>query len=199
MHSDYTQPSLLSRLRDPANDAAWREFERKYTDLIVRYCRRRGLQIADSEDVVQAVMFNLSRSLRNFKYDPQRGRFRHYLYRAVRGAIFQQQARPKLPAVELEAVALAQVAEDPADVDAVWEEEWTRYHYRFALATLRRSVEPQSIIVFDRLISGDSVETVAQTMNMTTDAVHKVKQRMRKRLEELIAEQISAEDADNEG
>ena len=47
-----TRASLLSRVRDPENDAAWREFEATYRDLIIRYCRARALQVADAAQVV---------------------------------------------------------------------------------------------------------------------------------------------------
>jgi len=39
-----TQPSLLLRVRDPGDQSAWREFESKYRELILRYCLRLGLQ-----------------------------------------------------------------------------------------------------------------------------------------------------------
>jgi RNA polymerase sigma-70 factor (ECF subfamily) len=195
MDAHQTQPSLLSRLRDPANQGAWHEFEQKYRELIVRYCRRRGLQLADAEDVLQIVMLNMSRALPKFIYDPQRGKFRGYLYRAVRGAIFQQHARPKNVPQALDTVVLAQAADGTDEVDAVWEEEWTRHHYATALAALHDTVEAKSVAVFDRLVAGESVEAVATAFGMSTDAVHKIKQRMRKRVQELIEEQIRAEDA----
>ena len=51
-----TRASLLIRLRRPADEAAWREFDAAYSELIVRYCRRLGLQLADAEDVRQLVL-----------------------------------------------------------------------------------------------------------------------------------------------
>jgi RNA polymerase sigma-70 factor (ECF subfamily) len=58
-----TRASLLSRVRDVADEAAWREFQALYHDLLIRFCRRQGLQEADAADVVQTVMANLLRSL----------------------------------------------------------------------------------------------------------------------------------------
>ena len=51
------------RMRDHQDDEAWREFERRYRDLIVRYCLKRGLQRNDAEDVRQMVLLNLARQL----------------------------------------------------------------------------------------------------------------------------------------
>ena len=43
-----TRESLLIRLGDPANDAAWREFLEIYRPVIYRLACRQGLQDADS-------------------------------------------------------------------------------------------------------------------------------------------------------
>ncbi|MCH9003397.1 MAG: hypothetical protein IIC02_12565 [Planctomycetes bacterium] len=48
--------------------------------------------------------------------------------------------------------------------------------------------------IFDRLLAGDTVNTVAGDYQTTTQAVHKVKQRIRDRLKELIAAQVKDED-----
>ncbi len=51
MTSDNTRPSLLTRVRNPDDHKAWREFESRYGDLITRYCRSVRLQHSDAEDV----------------------------------------------------------------------------------------------------------------------------------------------------
>jgi RNA polymerase sigma factor (sigma-70 family) len=201
-----THPSLLSRVRDPADAAAWREFEALYRELLVRFCRRRGLQLADAEDVVQVVLTNLSKSLPGFVYDAQRGRFRDYLYRCTRNAISQWASRPRLDAATLD----SRVADHPSPVDSPggggmggagtgevteWEQEWVAHHYRLAMQAVRRTFEPRSIEVFERSIGGATVAELAAAFAMSEQAVHKVRQRIKARMEELIAEQIRAEDA----
>jgi RNA polymerase sigma-70 factor (ECF subfamily) len=198
MNPELTQPSLLSRVRDPSNDAAWREFEAKYRELLVRFCRRQGWQLADAEDLVQTVMASLVKSLPGFVYDKARGRFRDYLYRAVRNAMSQRSARPKERAGALDMdegawPGAASVEDDPALV-AAWEQEWVHHHYRMAMVGVRKSFEARSVEVFERSVAGESVESLAGAFGMSTQAVHKVRQRIRARLEELIAAQIRDED-----
>src|SRR5262249_50590980 len=82
-----TRASLLSRLRDPADAVAWSEFDATYRDLILRHCRRRGLQTEDAEDVQQQVMLALARALPAFRYDAARNRFRDHLGQVVNHAI----------------------------------------------------------------------------------------------------------------
>ena len=74
MAFESTHPSLLSRVRDPANAGAWREFESLYGSLILGYCRRLGLQLSDAEDVRQVVMTDLSTALPKFALEPLCGK-----------------------------------------------------------------------------------------------------------------------------
>lgn len=195
MSSETTQPSLLSRVRDSADDAAWREFDAKYRELILRYCRARGLQTSDAEDVRQIAMANLARSLRSFEYDPGRGRFRGYLGQVVRSAISRHFRRPDVRARALDTCALVSIeADDAGGADEVWEREWVWHHYRLAMQAIRAAFDPKSVQVFDRLLAGVSVGQLASDFQTTTQAVHKIKQRIRDRLKELIAAQIRQED-----
>ena len=197
MSSETTQPSLLSRVRDPADDSAWREFDAKYRELILRYCRARGLQTSDAEDVRQIAMANLAKSLRSFEYTPARGRFRGYLGQVVRSAISRHFRRPDAQAQALDTNVLVTIeAGDAGQADEVWEREWVRHHYRLAMQSVRAAFDPKSVEMFDRLLAGDGVSQLASDFQTTIQAVHKVKQRIRDRLKELIVDQIKQEDDD---
>ena len=195
MNPELTQPSLLSRVRDSSDQAAWREFEAKYRELILRFCRRRGLQQADAEDVLQLAMQFLVKSLPQFAYDPKRGRFRDYLYQTVRSAISRLKERPIPAGRALDTSMMAVLAdEDESQTAALWEREWINHHYRQAMETIRHSFDPRSLDVFDRLMAGAGVDEVARAFEMSADAVYKVRQRVRGRMEELIAMQVREEE-----
>lgn len=71
-----TSPSLLLRIRDAADTQSWQTFEEVYSPVIRNFCRRRGIQEADIDDLVQDVMASVAKAIRQFDYDPERGRFR---------------------------------------------------------------------------------------------------------------------------
>ena len=196
MVSETTRPSLLSRVRDPADQAAWREFDAKYGGLILRYCQGRGLQHVDAEDIRQIVMVRLSKALREFHYSPQRGRFRSFLGRIVRNEIVRSfsrpsGARPGVDTGERSGPSAAAVQQ----LDDGWEREWMHHHLRLAMQSIRTSYEPKGLRIFERLLGGETVQQVAADSGMTTQATHKVKQRIRDRLKARVAAQIHEEDA----
>lgn len=192
---DTTRPSLLERLRDGEDQSAWQEFDDRYRELILRYGRRSGLQPADAQDVRQMVMLSLSRALPNFVYRPELGRFRDYLGASVRNAIRKHRAKRgragEVPLSEIDETRLE--SGDGAWVEA-WNEEWMLHHYRRAMKRVRRDVSEKSLAIFEGLLDGATVEELAETHGTSTDAVYKVKQRMRDRLKDVVAEQLAEEE-----
>jgi len=193
-----TRPSLLSRVRDPTDHAAWAEFESRYRELILRYGRRCGLGLADAEDVGQMVMMRLLRVLPRFRYDPARGRFHDYLYRVTRSAIADLRTCPdsRTRTVVSDELVERLAADTDIRADEVFEQEWRDSHLRLALAAVRETTDAIGIAVFERLMGGATVEQAAAEFGMSVDAVYKAKQRIRDRVQARIAEQIHEEEAD---
>ncbi len=79
-----TRASLIGRLRDAADVAAWDEFVAIYGPLVHRLAMRQGLQSADAEDVVQQVFAAVSQSVYQWLERPQQNRFRAWLLTIAR-------------------------------------------------------------------------------------------------------------------
>ncbi len=71
-----TRASLILRLADAADVAAWDDFLQIYRPLILRLALRRGMQPADAEDLTQEVFAAVSRSIAQWLERPERGGFR---------------------------------------------------------------------------------------------------------------------------
>jgi RNA polymerase sigma-70 factor (ECF subfamily) len=195
MEDKTTRRSLLARVRDTADHAAWSAFVSQYRELVRRFARARGLQESDADDICQLVFAKLSRALRTFDYDPTKGRFRGYLYRIVKNEIIQQFGRPNRPEVNISTTGQrAESPEDDRTLEALWQREWENHHLRLAMHAVQERSDERSIAVFERLLAGATIAQVAGEMEMTSEAVHKIKQRMRRRLETQIAQQIEDED-----
>jgi RNA polymerase sigma-70 factor (ECF subfamily) len=73
-----TPASLLMRLRQPAERAAWGEFVRLYTPILYQWAWRLGLRGQDADDLVQEVFLLLVQKLPSFTYDRNKS-FRAWL------------------------------------------------------------------------------------------------------------------------
>ncbi|MDX2132471.1 MAG: sigma-70 family RNA polymerase sigma factor [Planctomycetota bacterium] len=194
-----TSATLLGRLRDPADAAAWVEFDRRYRDLIVRFLQARGLQKADAEDLAQDVLAKLVTGLRRFEYDAARGKFRGYLFRCVRGALADHTASrarhpvgPRDDRTAFDAVAGRRPQDDP--LYAEFERDWVDHHYRLAVQRYREASDERGAALLDATLAGVPAREIGQTHGMSENAVHKAQQRLRERLRELIEEQVRDEE-----
>jgi len=190
-----THTSLLRRATDTSDEEAWRQFDARYGELVLRYCRAQGLQYADAEDVRQRVMLNLVRYLPHFAYSRSRGRFRAYLRQIVCHEIGRQRSRRHdASGPPAEGFWVREGGVRDTTVDEVWEREWMQHHIRRAMRAIRRTHDARSLRVFDELLAGRSVRDVAMGLGMSVQAVQKVRQRIRRHLRELVAIQIREEE-----
>src|SRR5215470_12010956 len=79
--SPETRNSLLGRLTDRADQAAWHEFAQIYMPVVYRLALRKGLQHADAEDLAQQVLAAVSKAIDRWETDPGRAKFRTWLHR----------------------------------------------------------------------------------------------------------------------
>lgn len=189
-----THISLLVRLHDDSDPTAWREFHDRYADLLRGFARRRGLQAADCDDVVQEVLVSLGKALPNFEYDPTRGKFRSYLKTVTIRAIYKK-SRQKPRNAQLENIEEAtRAASSDTDVDDAWEAEWREYHVRQALKVLSPELNPKDRQAFQLYaVDGQAIEEVAERLEMSRDAIYQAKSRILRRLSALIERQVADE------
>ncbi len=75
-----TRASLLARLGDPSDGAAWQQFVELYGSLVYGFARQRGLQDADAADLTQEVFLAIAQTAGRWHYDRRQGSFRGWLY-----------------------------------------------------------------------------------------------------------------------
>jgi len=84
MADPITRNSLLVRLQDANDIAAWEEFAEIYGPVVYRVALAKGLQSADAEDLVQEVFLAVSLALSQWLIREDRGAFRTWLIRIAR-------------------------------------------------------------------------------------------------------------------
>jgi RNA polymerase sigma-70 factor (ECF subfamily) len=145
-----TRITLLVRLRSAGDAEAWRTFVDLYLPLVYRYCRRRGLQDADSRDVSQQVLASVHRAIDKFEYDPQRGRFRNWLGTIALHEIGRHARRDRRPGKgggEGAGDWIAEQASGPDD--AAWMEEFNAHIFAAALDRVKPEFDDLTWQAFD--------------------------------------------------
>jgi RNA polymerase sigma-70 factor (ECF subfamily) len=187
--SPLTQASLLVRLRDAADDAAWVQFVDVYAPLIYGYVRKRGLQDADAADITQDVLRAVAVAMRGGGYDPARGSFRGWLFTIVRNkladfqsdAVRQVQARGDSAAHELLMQHWAR------DDETEWESDYQRRLFHYAAEQVRGDFQETTWQAFwQTAVEQRSGKVVAAELGLSVAAVYLAKSRVMARLKEQV-------------
>ncbi|MFO0820807.1 MAG: sigma-70 family RNA polymerase sigma factor [Pirellulales bacterium] len=88
-----TNHSLIARVKDLGDGASWLEFLGIYQPVVYRMARRRQLQDADAQDVMQQVFLSISRSIEGWEPGEGRPPFRAWLTTIARNAITKALSR----------------------------------------------------------------------------------------------------------
>ena len=187
-HESQTHVSLLARLSAGTDLTAWQDFQTRYGDLIRAVCVRQGLQAADVDDVFQDVLVSLSRAMEQFRYDPERGRFRAYLRTVVTNAISRRWRQTQ------SAARLSRVEEPAAVAGSVWDDEWRQHHFRSAMRTIEQEFSQSDLAAFRMYaLEGRAPEAVAGELGISRDSVYQAKSRVLRRLGACIEAQVREE------
>ena len=182
-----TSLTLMDLLRRYPKDAgAWDRFVRRYRPKIYGWCRVRGLQEADAEDVAQDVIAILTRKMARFRYDPSR-RFHAWLKTITYHALSDLLAG-RYRAVGNRRIAPLETIEDRADLDRRIDELFDRELLELAIARVRERVAAPTWEAF-RLTTfeGHSGAEAARLLGIPVASIFVSKHRVQKMLREEIA------------
>jgi RNA polymerase sigma factor (sigma-70 family) len=187
-----TRASLLIRVRDPADQAAWHEFVEIYRPLILRLARQKGMQEADAEDVAQQVLAAVAQAVEQRGHDPQRAKFRTWLSRVAQNAILNALARGKPDRGSGDSALLAALdqQESPTGPDsALLRLERRREVFRWATRQVRKEFHQTTWDAFWlTAVEQRSVDAVSKELAKNPGAIYAARSRVMLRIREKVAE-----------
>jgi RNA polymerase sigma-70 factor (ECF subfamily) len=190
-----TRASLLVRLRDPLDAAAWGQFVDLYAPLIYGYVRKQGLQDADAADLCQDVLAAVAGAVGRLNYDPARGSFRNWLFTVVRNKLSNRRAARVISGSgDTATIRLLDQCAAPEDAETEWQAQWDRRLFAWACERVRPHVTDATWQAFWRTaVEGHPGKSVAAELGMSVAAVYLARSRVLARLKESIR---SVEEAD---
>ena len=187
-----TRPSLLIRVRNPADHAAWLEFVEIYRPVILRLAQKNGMQAADADDVAQDVLTAVARAVEQREHDPKRAKFRTWLHRVANNAILDGLTRGKPDRGSGDSAMLAALNQHaaPAGPDSdLLRLEYRGEVFRWAARQVHKEFRQDTWDAFWlTAIEGLSVEVVAKELAKDCWAIYAARSRIIRRIQEKVTE-----------
>jgi RNA polymerase sigma-70 factor (ECF subfamily) len=181
-----TRISLLQRLHNQQDTAAWTEFCAIYERVIFRIALKYGLQDADAREVSQEVLMTVSRRIRNFDTEAN-GRFRSWLSVMARNAtidLLRKNQRCTDGGSRLQR-DLQNLADD--EETTLFQVEEKREQFRWAAAQVKASVSASTWEAFWRTaVAGETKELVAKDLGLSVGAVYVARCRVLAKIKKLV-------------
>ena len=140
-----TRASLLLRLRDCQDHAAWMEFVSLYEPIAYRLLRRHGLQDADAREVMQELFLVVSRNIDRWDPNKERGTFRGWLRRVARNLVInwlRHRERRLVPQGGSEVHVMLEMLPADAAETAEFDHEFRRAMFQRAAEQVQSDVKP---------------------------------------------------------
>ncbi|HLJ94079.1 MAG TPA: sigma-70 family RNA polymerase sigma factor [Gemmataceae bacterium] len=198
-----TRHSLVLRLRDPRDEAAWTEFVEIYEPLIYQLARRKGLQDTDARDLCQEVFRAVASAIDRWDPDPAKGRFRAWLFRIARNLLLRFLASERRRVHGTGSTSVQELLEaQPAEAGraaAEFRAEFQRRAFRWAAEQVEAEFSASTWQAFWKTgVENQSIAVVAKQLGLSTGAIYIARSRVLARLRERV-EQLNEDSGLNLG
>ena len=181
-----TRQTLICRIQDRGDDAAWDEFVDIYRRYIYAIIRNMNISDADADDLVQTVLIKLMDSCAKQDMGEIR-RFRSWLSTMTRNCVidFIRKRSAEVERFEMaakdDAMAYLKDIRLP-DIEQIAEREWGVHLANMALENVKPLFSGKAIKVFQLNLDGMEIPQIAKKMNLKENSVYRLRNRVKARL-----------------
>ena len=187
---ELTRASLILRIQDAEDMAAWDEFSTIYGPVVFNFAMSRGFQAADAENLVQEVFLAVANSISNWLERDDRGSFRAWLLRIARNAtvdMITQKATRSLGRDGSEAQVHLVNFPAPSELSSALDLAYERMVFQWASERVRASVAEHTWQAFWLTsIEELSVEAAAARLKTRPGNIYFARSRVLARIKELV-------------
>lgn len=192
-----TRQSLLSRLKNWNDNESWTVFFDTYWRLIYATAVKAGLTDAEAQDVVQETLFDVSKSMPDFKYDRAKGSFKGWLLRLTFWRVKDQLRKRKRDHGCLRCERRDSTETDPAEripdpaspeLEVIWDQEWDRNILEVAVERVKLKVDPKDYQIFDFCVFKQwPVPRISRALKINRARVYMAKHRVSQLVKKEVA------------
>ena len=185
-----TRASLILRLQDAEDMAAWDEFAAIYGPAVFKVAISKGFQAADADNLVQEVFLAVAGSVSNWLERDDRGSFRAWQLRIARNAAVDMITQKATRSLGRDgSAAQVHLANQPApsELSSALDLEYERTVFRWAAERVRASVAEHTWQAFWLTsIEEVSVADAAVKLNTRPGNIYFARSRVMTRIKELV-------------
>lgn len=186
-----TTTILLDQLTR-GESGAWEVFVTRFKRPILALGVKAGLAPDLAEDAAQECLLTLVRGLKDGSYSREKGRLSGWLFGIARFKVLQSldlMNRRRADGLDDSGRSGGVSLPDARTLEESWEGSWAENVLHFCIETVRGEVDEKTFAAFEAVTLGDeSIESVAQRLGMTPNAVSIAKHRVMKRMRALKAD-----------
>ncbi|MFC4993226.1 RNA polymerase sigma factor [Rubritalea tangerina] len=181
---EQTRYTLIERLKDQQNEAAWQTFSSTYEAYIYVVLKRLGVTHEEAVDLRQDILLKLWKKLPTFDYQPEKAKFRTWLCQVIRNTAFTylSSKNSEKARIDLYFSEENNPANKESKLDSIMDEEWRSYISNTAMEALREKFNAQSIEIFERSLEGAKAPELAAEYNLQENTIYRIKNRVKERL-----------------
>lgn len=186
-----TKSEVLARIQSAHDREAWDQFVSMYRPVIYRMARRRGLQDADAQDLVQRVLLSVAGAIGQWER-VEGTRFRHWLRKVTKNAVLNALTRQPRDLGQGGTHAqdlLSEELDHSPDQDRDFELETRRESFHRAASIVQSELSANTWKAFElTVIDGISVVEAAQRLRISAGGVYAARGRVIALLRVLVKE-----------
>jgi RNA polymerase sigma factor (sigma-70 family) len=181
-----TRVTLLQRVKDSDNTEAWEEMVSYYRGFIKVVLLYLNLNENDMDDLEQEILLGLWKSMQEFDFDKQRGKFRTWFGRLIRNKVIDHYRKVKRLSDKNEIIASEGGARVPLfsepEIENLIQKEWEAYVVEIAMERVAKTFSERAMQAFTMSMDNIPIETIAEELELKTNSVTKFKNRVKDRL-----------------
>ena len=194
MSERQTRLTLIQKMQDGCNEAAWQEFVTIYRNYLYVVVRNMNVGHHDAEEIVQTVFTKVWDKIKGFQYLPEKGKFRHWLCSITRNTVIDYfRSRKGKPHLDNSEYADENIPAEEGitipEVETMAEKEWVNYLANLALDMVKNEFSGSAVESFIAHVQGKSIQEISKEMNIAENTVYvncnRVKERIRKKIREM--------------